>query len=361
LIAYWAAKTLAHDLSQKRGIDDRLHPPVATRSLDAESVTIPVVFRTDQPELKVEFPVKNDTENPIRFVRVRRGCDCLDTALAKDYLEPGGETVLTTIVNCRDRIGPQSITTWLDDDQGWSRAYRLKTTIYDSASFAESRAFSFGILQPNRQASKTLELRLFGKTQEDLPRLKSLKPQGTRYVRLTHHTPVVEQDQNGVFVAKIGIVAELSTPGDVADGYVSVVAALQCGDKSWEVKSDGFWQMKAPFTAEPAQVIWKQTSLSKPSDRRSVVKVQSDDGRPFRLKAVRGLPPGVTCEFDSQLSQNVHQITFVVQKESLRTATWSQVAFTTQAGVESEFYVPVVILPGHSKHENNSALQQGEK
>jgi len=110
----------------------------------ARTVQIPPLFVDDTPELQYDFPVWNETGQPVRFTQVRPSCACAGgTKLAAMELAPGEETTLHFDIDLRQRKGPQQFVCHLVEAGGSTWTYTLETTLYERARFVEIGSIPF--------------------------------------------------------------------------------------------------------------------------------------------------------------------------------------------------------------------------
>ncbi len=302
------------------------------------------IFADEKPDLKYDVPVKNETDRPVRFIRMEQSCACAaGTKLAKMDLAHAEETMLHLEVDLRNRHGPQRFQCYLIDERGAVWSYSVQCTIYARAQFAEAGTVHFGTVPPRAEEARETTFLLNAESEEALPPVPTFRSD-TPDLRVEVAKKERVRRSDGTAARRLTLKLILQAPEHSGVGQGTVVAEYERLGRKEQLQTMAAWNVRSGLSVAPAEVYFGtiDTASTEAVERRIIIK--RTDGKPLEITGMHVPMPGVSCLLEPGSENSIRCLRFRLDPKAVRTALWGEVVVETDYESQPRLRIPVAAL-----------------
>lgn len=255
---------------------------------------LPPVFNDEASHLKCDIPVTNNSAQRVHFAEIRPSCGCSSAILSDRDLEPGQQTVLHIETAIRDRTGPEKVFCVLIDQDGNTRNYEIRTTIYSRVAFSP-REIRFGLVDPNKETSSAAELSFFSRDLADLPAADSLNFRCADELKLTvSAAPTELKNSDGVFVRKIPLAVVLVPGPGSGPATGAITVSFDWKGLKQESRLPIAWNVRNLYDISPMRAFFIASDVASETLERRI-SIRRTDNIPFVIRKLTPSCPAIEC------------------------------------------------------------------
>jgi hypothetical protein len=317
-----------------------------TQQTPEHFVKLRPIFVDETPILNHDITIRNDNGAPVHFISVLPKCSCTGASLGKTSLAPNEETTLKLQARLYGRSGIQRFVCTLVDDKGVHWTCGIETTLYTRASFSDTGALHFGLVEPGSVCTKTTDLLICSRDAAGADD-RVIAVSKSDKLQVFTDTPVRDQNSDGIVTTRIPIRIQLHAPESAGVGTAAFGVKVT-GRASIEILHEATWNVRSLFTVKPRQVFFGAISGSDPNITR-VVEIRRDDGSPIKVKSIRVPTDALKITSEPCTDGTATRLHFELNPRRVNGSLWQEVHVETEGTIQPSISIPVAYVVSQQK------------
>jgi hypothetical protein len=304
-------------------------------------VELPAFFREDTTALEHTFEVINPTEEKVAFMSIRQSCACSEAYLAHREVPPAGRTQLKMAIHTIASSGTQRYRCELTDQYGRVWTYIVKTEVLSRVKVTPSFV-SFGSIDPDKEASATINIILSSPSEQAAARILSVTCTSD-IVHLSLQQPAATVTESGLTLQTSQLVSRLVASSQSGSHNAMITFAYEWKGAVHELKIPVMWNIRSLFAASPARLFFGAVEQgSNPLQR--AVNISRTDGASFQITRIESNNPAITVAQAVTLSSPSHQLVVTLNPVRAGRVCVGDIVVETDCVQQPRFCIPFAAM-----------------
>jgi len=252
------------------------------------------------PTLTHNFRVVNKTGQAVSIFSVRVSCGCVSAGAAKNFLNPGEETVIVARMDTTRFTGPKTVTIYVQFDRPNFEEVRLWVQANGRNDFAITPdTLAFGTVKRGTSPVNSVQVTFYGNRESQILEVRGesnyIMPTAKEVRRLDHEV-----------VYDLSVRLRGDTP--VGKWYTDIWVKTNLVGLT-QVRVPLTVEVESPITVTPAVVNMGSMKINEEAERRIIVR----GVKPFRITEVRGADESLQVKVNSPIPREVHVLTIKIR------------------------------------------------
>ena len=306
-------------------------PKTFTRKIES-------VFADQTKTLECDFPLRNETDHDIRFLKVNHTCSCTKAELSRMELSPGDEATLHVVANLGQRKGPQQFNSQVvveGEELPW--VCLLETTIYQRAAF-EPGELHLGFLKPNQISHFQALLETYTPPKEKPPSADVAISIGAN-VKITLGQADEQTLLDGVTRRTVPVEIEVTPQAEMVTNRTTVEAKMVGEAGTITATMPITWSVTPIYDLAPARVFFGDvTDKSEPIQVRVILRLP--DGKVVTIRQITSSSPAVKASVLPNGPASVHTFQIVLDPKQINESLDGAVTAITDDDAQTKVRIP---------------------